>query len=433
MNCVMANTQILSNASSGNTLTLSKIIETINDLSAYLICACYLIPSTWGTPLYLVVVSGIWAITNKQYFRPIITTKNLVRFTLVFFWLFWSYLYIYLHEFDYVFNGYIKGVLLSLFSLEFFRVYFENHEFNKLRRLCIVSILLFAAGTILTIFTVGDNVGLLKAGVAVGAEDKNVGSFGQYYGCIFVFGSLLYLIFNRNIRPWFRLLSIVAAIASIKLLMVAQFTISYIITAVFISCLISFKLIKRNYVLLIMIIPVVIVLMFIGIPIWTDMLQYLSRMIDSLYISERLQDMATFINGADKGHTAFRLNKVGNDIAVFFKYPLTGIIPLKVLGVTIPELLEGHNSFFNIFAAFGLFIGSGLMYFVVSVYKDIIGFWRNDTYHSYILAATVAYICLSFINPTINVPVLSFIMMGIIPSVPLLTCDIKKNMENGEV
>lgn len=396
--------------------------ETVNKLnmfSACCICAWFTIPLLANYPILFYIFAAVWFCTAKGFFRYL--ADNAGKYLLLCAYLAVSLVYLISAPADAIFAGGFKATMLSLFCVLLYDFYYSKNCFLQLKTICIVSLVLYLGGSALSIIFFSKDIDMIKQAVAIGGQGSMAGNFGTFYGAVFVLAGSLYLLLFAKGR--IRFLGTAGIIISSWLLLYGQFALS-IMLAVLLCFLILINILFKPKLYIWIIIFVLSSAVFIMLTNEiSEILLKISTLVPQGYISDRIADMASFLINNESVHSSMRIQFYTGDIYNFFHYPATGSLALRASGIETDLLAGGHSSVFGLFANYGFFVSSCFILFFALIYKKIISLWQNNAYKLFLIPVIFIFILLSFLNPTLNVQTLCFVIMIIIPSLPLLTAD----------
>ncbi|OJU09980.1 MAG: hypothetical protein BGN88_02720 [Clostridiales bacterium 43-6] len=320
---------------------------------------------------------------------------------------------------DSVFAGGLKAVLLSCFCVMLFDYYMSSGKMKELKLFCLFSLLFYLMGSTVSMLLFGGQVEEIKRAVSEGGQNAALGNFGTFYSAVFVLGGSLFLLFSAKGK--IRFLGLFGVIISVFLLFYGQFTLSIMLSVFLLILLTVNVLCKPKPVVWIALFAITAIVFLLLLQDISQLLLSLSNIVPQGYISERLSDMASFIREDNSFHSAARIDLYYGDFMNFLNYPLTGTLAPKAVGMNVTLLAGGHSSMLGLFANYGIVVAVCFLLFFFYPYKKIWKLWEGHAYRRYLTPMLFIFLLLSFVNPTFNVQTLCFVMMMIIPSLPLLT------------
>lgn len=422
MNLSVPNRPIAIHTPVTKTLTMQGgVVAIIHKCAALGLCVWYTLPIMVEYTAFWFVLAFIWLCTARHFGRQLLSKANVTRYVFLCLWLTVTVLYVLAYMHDAIFIGQLKATMLSLFCVEFIRYYYEREDWPFLKLLVWVTLLSYFAGAIMSINLIAADPEVLKRAVAYGAEDQSVGNFGTFYSAIFVFGCMLYLLIHQGKTLSIWLLAAGGMLVCGVMLYLGQFTISYLMLFLLLA-LIGLNIALKSRQSVIFTICLLVTLSFLALKqdIAYSMMN-LSSTVQIAAVSDRLYDMGSYLLHGGTGHTDVRVSFYMGSIENFLRYPLTGTLSLQTMNTRVSTVPSGHNSLFELFALYGVFIASCFLYFPVTVLRKILHAWKETRYYPYLVASVTVYLVLSCINPTFNVQTLSFMMMVVVTSLPVLT------------
>lgn len=319
------------------------------------------------------------------------------------------------------FFGECKGIFLSVFCLEIYRYYFDKKDTRALRALCLVSMLAYMFTMARSMIIGGTDCGLYRQLL----HFEDVGSFATYYSAVFTVPAGIYIFRNGSFSPAVRITGIFLTVLSVLMVMIAQFTISIIMTVLltaFIWPIMNQNTVRRAVALLI-IFEVLLIICFYGLPLLSDIAVRTGSSIDNSAFGMRLTEIGYFLTGNSNGKSfdlLTRLNLYWASIVNFLKHPLIGGRFAIALGLT--DHTSGHNSLMYTFEAYGLVPAACFYIYCKYTLCEYFRFWkaRDAGFSKLMRAVAVAYILLSCINPTFQLYPMTWVIVFVVFSCQLL-------------
>lgn len=227
----------------------------------------------------------------------------------------------------------------------------------------------------------------------------NIGGFEFVYTLVLFCPILIFLIKEYKLRTYHKLLFIALLIWALVVIVQTEFTMAVMLS--FLSLMLFLmKANKKNYIILLIILGLLI---FVA----SDLLMYLSTVVSSETLSNRMEDISQVIQGLDTsssaGHTDIDSRKDLYQLAwsAFTESPIWGT------GRTV----GGHSFLLNILSRYGL-IGLCLMiYQFTQIYKYSIKTQSKSPAYNFVFFIFLMQLILAVLNPLV---IYSFFMV-IIP------------------
>lgn len=377
-----------------------------------------------------IVLLLLWGLTVSVNKRGLIIGKNAVRYLCLIVWAAAVGVMIAVSTDDWFF-GECKGIFLSVFCLEIYRYYFDKKDNGALKIICLVSMLAYMFTLIRSMLIGGTDYGLYRQLL----HFEDVGSFATYYSAVFTVPAGIFLFGNGNFSPAVRITGIFLTVLSVLMVVIAQFTISIIMTVLLTAVIwpIMNQNTARRAVTFLIIIEALLIVCFYGLPLLSGIVIQTGGSIDNSAFGMRLTEIGYFLTGNSNGKSfdlLTRLNLYRASIVNFLQHPLIGGRFAIALGLT--GHTSGHNSLMYTFEAYGLVPAACFYIYCKNTLCEVFKYWsaRDAGFNKLMRAVAVAFILLSCVNPTFQLYPMTWVIMFVTFSCPLLTR--KKTEESDE-
>lgn len=401
-------------------MTARTLTERLGAAAAAGLCLWYTLPVISGLNFLFPILALLWLICAGNLLKWLVAPPRPLRILLFIPWLITTLLNLLLSGNPY-FSGWSNGVMLSLFTVIFVDYYIFCGRFTLLRRLCGLSLASYLAGALwAAVFATRDVVDV-KMAMQVGGDGLFSANFGTYYAAVFVLGAGVWLLFSG--RGWMRLMGAAAAGICALLLLRAQFTISILLALLLLLLMGLYFLLRRPALFWLLAVSLFLCALLL-MPELGTLLIRVSAGIDSPLVAERVLDLGLYLRGSGESvHAATRMGLYEGDLQTFLRYPLTGSILAKLAGLSHQTILGGHNSLLRLLAEYGVLFSTGFLVFAFGPVVHAARLAGSPSHRRLWEPVATVYLILCCVNPTFNVPTLSFVMAAVLPLLGLLTLD----------
>ena len=394
----------------------------LNVFAACCIAVWYVYPKFSANTLAGMALFVFWAMSLS--FRPngfLSGRERLLRYLALLVWLAFVGVMIAVNTDD-RFTGECKGIFLSIICLEVYRYYFDRKDFDALKTLCVVTLMIYMFTIARSLIIGGEDYGIYRQ--LTNFED--VGSFATYYTAVFTVPTGLYLLAGRGFPVLARAAGLALVYLSVMITLRAQFTIALILLIALTFVIWPFVSMRRigRVLVLITIGAAVLICFTVGRELVSGLLiDFGAGFGKKSAFAMRITEIGYFIKG---GHPEeaydllSRLNLYWASVVNFIKNPLLGGRFAIALGYI--DSTSDHNSLMYTFEAYGLI--PAICFFVYCKYAlaNIFNYWkrRGGSFYKLVVSAAAAYIMLSCLNPTFQLFPLTWVILFGTMSVMLL-------------
>ncbi len=393
----------------------------LNAAAAAGLCIWYTLPALSGLRPVFFVLAALWLLSAGDLLRWLLSPPRPLRLLAFLPWLLVTLLYLLQFPGNEDFSGRSNAVFISLFAVVLADYYVSAGRFSLLKKLCSLSLVSYLSGALWAAFFATADVSEVKMAMQVGENSLFSANFGTYYAAVFLLGGGVWLLFSG--RGWARPLGAAAVGICTLLLLRAQFTISILLALLLLLLLALYGLLRRPEIFWLLSAALVLCTLLL-LPELGEALIRASSGVSSSLVSERLLDLGMYLRGSGESvHAATRLGLYQGDIQTFLRHPFTGSLPAELAGFASRPAVGGHNSLLRLLAEYGIFLSAGFLAFAFGPAASAGRLPQLRTHRRLWQPAVTVYLILCCVNPTFNVPTLSFTMAMILPFIGLLSMD----------